>query len=182
MYLIPGDSPMGYRLPLDALPWVSKRDHPYLIEQDPMAPRGALPATRRTARRATRRAPAAGRPPRRAALSDRRTRRRPKRRAACRTRRRTATSVQARATAVGAGHAPPDRGRAAAPPQVGALGLTRTALCVEVRDPRRANGPKAEQVGRQERRAVRLHAAAGAPGGLPRPAGRPSRPPPRNWA
>jgi len=38
MYLIPGDSPMGYRLPLDSLPWVSKGDYPYLIERDPMDP------------------------------------------------------------------------------------------------------------------------------------------------
>ena len=43
MYLIPGDSPMGYRLPLDSLPWVSKADYPYLIEQDPYATRDALP-------------------------------------------------------------------------------------------------------------------------------------------
>jgi uncharacterized protein (DUF2126 family) len=28
MYLIPGDSPMGYRLPLDSLPWVSKLTTP----------------------------------------------------------------------------------------------------------------------------------------------------------
>jgi hypothetical protein len=39
----PGDSPMGYRLPLDSLPWVSKADYPYLIEQDPYAARDALP-------------------------------------------------------------------------------------------------------------------------------------------
>ena len=38
MYLIPGDSPMGYRLPLDALPWASATDLPHHIEQDPMAP------------------------------------------------------------------------------------------------------------------------------------------------
>jgi uncharacterized protein (DUF2126 family) len=25
MYLMPGDSPMGYRLPLDSVPWVSAR-------------------------------------------------------------------------------------------------------------------------------------------------------------
>jgi len=43
MYLIPGDSPMGYRLPLDSLPWVSPSDYPYHIEQDPQAPRDALP-------------------------------------------------------------------------------------------------------------------------------------------
>ncbi len=27
MYLIPGDSPMGYRLPLDSIPWVAKGDY-----------------------------------------------------------------------------------------------------------------------------------------------------------
>ena len=27
MYLIPGDSPMGYRLPLDALPWTAEGDY-----------------------------------------------------------------------------------------------------------------------------------------------------------
>jgi uncharacterized protein (DUF2126 family) len=43
MYLIPGDSPMGYRLPLDSLPWVSATDYPYHIEQDPSAQRDALP-------------------------------------------------------------------------------------------------------------------------------------------
>ncbi|MFN4329790.1 MAG: DUF2126 domain-containing protein [Limnobacter sp.] len=39
MYLMPGDSPMGYRLPLDSQPWVSKEDYPYLIEADPFDPR-----------------------------------------------------------------------------------------------------------------------------------------------
>ena len=43
MYLFPGDSPMGYRLPLDSLPWVSKGDYPYHVEADPFAPRGVLP-------------------------------------------------------------------------------------------------------------------------------------------
>lgn len=42
MYLIPGDSPMGYRLPLDSLPWVSASDYPWNIEQDPYAPRAPL--------------------------------------------------------------------------------------------------------------------------------------------
>ncbi|RQZ70982.1 DUF2126 domain-containing protein [Burkholderia sp. Bp9004] len=42
MYLVPGDSPMGYRLPLDSLPWVAGADYPYLVERDPFAPRDAL--------------------------------------------------------------------------------------------------------------------------------------------
>lgn len=42
VYLIPGDSPMGYRLPLDSLPWVKSSEYPYLIEQDPFAPRAPL--------------------------------------------------------------------------------------------------------------------------------------------
>ncbi|MBK9246045.1 MAG: transglutaminase family protein [Burkholderiales bacterium] len=43
MYLIPGDSPMGYRLPLDSLPWASKSDHPHLHELDPFAHPAPLP-------------------------------------------------------------------------------------------------------------------------------------------
>ncbi|KVH63417.1 IMP dehydrogenase, partial [Burkholderia sp. MSMB1072] len=43
MYLVPGDSPMGYRLPLDSLPWTARADYPYLVERDPFAPRDALP-------------------------------------------------------------------------------------------------------------------------------------------
>src|SRR5471032_1126806 len=45
MYLIPGDSPMGYRLPLDSLAWVRDNEYPYMIERDPFAPRDALPST-----------------------------------------------------------------------------------------------------------------------------------------
>ncbi|MEM8738408.1 MAG: transglutaminase family protein [Planctomycetota bacterium] len=33
--LIPGDSPIGLRLPLDALPWVEDEDHPHVVEADP---------------------------------------------------------------------------------------------------------------------------------------------------
>ncbi len=43
-YLRPGDSPMGYRLPLDSLPWVRPVDYPHLYPPDPTAPRQALPA------------------------------------------------------------------------------------------------------------------------------------------
>jgi uncharacterized protein (DUF2126 family) len=42
-YLIPGDSPMGFRLPLDSIPWVSEGDYPYQNELDPMEPRPPLP-------------------------------------------------------------------------------------------------------------------------------------------
>jgi uncharacterized protein (DUF2126 family) len=44
LYLIPGDSPMGYRLPLDRLPWSSKDDVVSVVERDPMSPRAPLPA------------------------------------------------------------------------------------------------------------------------------------------
>jgi uncharacterized protein (DUF2126 family) len=42
-YLIPGDSPIGFRLPLDSLPHVQKSDYPYLHEQDPLEERVPLP-------------------------------------------------------------------------------------------------------------------------------------------
>jgi len=42
-YLLPGDSPMGFRLPLDSLPWVSAGDEPAVIERDPLEPRAPLP-------------------------------------------------------------------------------------------------------------------------------------------
>jgi uncharacterized protein (DUF2126 family) len=44
LYLIPGDSPMGYRLPLDSLPWASTEDQPFAISQDPFAPSTPLPS------------------------------------------------------------------------------------------------------------------------------------------
>lgn len=34
-YLLPGDSPMGYRLPLDSQPWVAETDYPYVQPIDP---------------------------------------------------------------------------------------------------------------------------------------------------
>jgi uncharacterized protein (DUF2126 family)/transglutaminase-like putative cysteine protease len=45
MYLLPGDSPMGYRLPLDSLPWVAPEQYPYLVERDPFEALGRLPQT-----------------------------------------------------------------------------------------------------------------------------------------
>jgi uncharacterized protein (DUF2126 family)/transglutaminase-like putative cysteine protease len=43
MYLLPGDSPMGLRLPLDSLPWMANPDPMALEPLDPWAPRGPLP-------------------------------------------------------------------------------------------------------------------------------------------
>lgn len=34
--LIPGDSPIGLRLPLESLPWVEDEEYPFVIEADPM--------------------------------------------------------------------------------------------------------------------------------------------------
>ena len=42
-YLIPGDSPIGFRLPLDSLPWAAPTDQNWMAEPDPMAPHPALP-------------------------------------------------------------------------------------------------------------------------------------------
>jgi uncharacterized protein (DUF2126 family)/transglutaminase-like putative cysteine protease len=127
LYLHPGDSPMGWRLPLDALPWVSKGDYPYLIEQDPFAPRGMLPAA--AALRTQVQGVTSGGP--------------------------TPGLLRAGGSAGAASRAGPG---GAAPPQApgeqppsrfeSAHGITRTALCVEARDPRRANGPAAEGKGR----------------------------------
>jgi uncharacterized protein (DUF2126 family)/transglutaminase-like putative cysteine protease len=43
LFLIPGDSPIGLRLPLDSIPWVRKNDFPYLTTPDPFAPLPPLP-------------------------------------------------------------------------------------------------------------------------------------------
>jgi uncharacterized protein (DUF2126 family)/transglutaminase-like putative cysteine protease len=41
-YLIPGDSAMGYRLPLDSQPWVAKGEFPYMYLPDPAETRAPL--------------------------------------------------------------------------------------------------------------------------------------------
>jgi uncharacterized protein (DUF2126 family)/transglutaminase-like putative cysteine protease len=47
LYVIPGDSPLGLRLPLPSLPWVAAADAPLNFEVDPMVIRGQLPVPRR---------------------------------------------------------------------------------------------------------------------------------------
>jgi uncharacterized protein (DUF2126 family)/transglutaminase-like putative cysteine protease len=60
MYLIPGDSPMGLRLPLDSIPWVSPSDYPHIYEADPTEQRRPLPDREALSRQARfERAPAA---------------------------------------------------------------------------------------------------------------------------
>ncbi|VTU22809.1 hypothetical protein SRS16CHR_03125 [Variovorax sp. SRS16] len=146
MYLIPGDSPMGYRLPLDSQPWASKSDYPYLIERDPTAPRAVLPSAETLrARHATGAGaqaadigtvPYAFGTPQQSSVALRLQA----------ARSRTAamgdagTEANAMAGVDAAATRQPQRGESAG-------WVTRTALCVEVRDPRRANGPAAEKVG-----------------------------------
>jgi uncharacterized protein (DUF2126 family) len=130
MYLIPGDSPMGYRLPLDSLPWVSKGDYPYLVPQDPMAPAAPLPAyDEMRGRYAQGPAILRGEAPRTFQHASH------------------ADAAPTRRGGVGAGGAQPEPAGFARQPQrfESAHWVTRTALCVEVRDPQRANGPKAEK-------------------------------------
>ena len=43
LFLAPGDSPLGLRLPLNSLPWISASDYPYLHPQDPLEQRQDLP-------------------------------------------------------------------------------------------------------------------------------------------
>ena len=36
LFLIPGDSPMGFRLPLDCLPWEPEEARSWIYERDPL--------------------------------------------------------------------------------------------------------------------------------------------------
>ncbi|MEM1026870.1 MAG: transglutaminase family protein [Planctomycetota bacterium] len=46
LYLVPGDSPLGLRLPLESLPWVKQEQYPFIHEADPLEQRPALPGRR----------------------------------------------------------------------------------------------------------------------------------------
>jgi uncharacterized protein (DUF2126 family) len=49
LFLTPGDSPLGLRLPITSLPHIPAEEFPYVVEQDPMEPREALPVYDATA-------------------------------------------------------------------------------------------------------------------------------------
>jgi uncharacterized protein (DUF2126 family)/transglutaminase-like putative cysteine protease len=106
LLLLPGDSPMGYRLPLDSLPWTSKADYPYLIEEDPFAPKPPLASF----------API---------------------------QQQFRVLDKDNATAHSSTWSQSEEIRTPAF-QESAAWITRTALCVETRDPMRSNGPAAE--------------------------------------
>jgi uncharacterized protein (DUF2126 family) len=151
LYLIPGDSPMGYRLPLDALPWAAAGERPFLLEADPFAQRPPLPEA------ATYRRQIAGYDAHHAgrgfaeggavALQGQ-----PQAFAPAADGTRGAGAVAGMAADAGAGTTPPHhpvtppaKDADAFPQRFESAGwITRTALCVEVRDPQRGNGPKAE--------------------------------------
>ncbi|KAI3594398.1 Large protein containing transglutaminase-like domain [Cupriavidus sp. U2] len=126
MYLLPGDSPMGYRLPLDSLPWVSKADYPWQFEQDPFAPRAPLPA----AAPLRAQSPAAAYTP--AAMAARR--------AEARGQPRPGGKSATQATAPARGESSSD--------------TIRTAVCVEVRHPSRAAGPAVEAQSMDDKRGI----------------------------
>ena len=165
LYLIPGDSPMGYRLPLDSQPWASKGDYPYQIDRDPTAPRGDLPSANDFRARyptASTGTPtgadlgavpyAFGSPP----TVPTAVRMQEARSASSATNASTSTALSGANGASGAaGASTPGTAAGSNDPTTArqprrgesAPWVTRTALCVEVRDPRRANGPAAEKVG-----------------------------------
>jgi uncharacterized protein (DUF2126 family) len=169
MYLMPGDSPMGYRLPLDALPWAARADQPWLLQADPFAPKPALPSAAAMRMQQM----LSGAVPSQEEADA----------AAIRSLAAGAASAEPAGPAADAPARPAASGTAAdtealswlgdvtvaAGPGVERMGtehdpavpsahhplktparfhsadhVTRTALCVEVRDPQRANGPKAE--------------------------------------
>jgi uncharacterized protein (DUF2126 family) len=109
LYLIPGDSPMGVRLPLDSLPWSAPADLLTIDELDPFARRPPLSAAGR-------------RDDAQSSLTERSAARHD-------------VSEPAMQSRVGSGDGPAFEDAATRPPSRGAsaAGVSRSALCVEPR-------------------------------------------------
>ena len=121
MYLIPGDSPMGYRLPLDSLPWVRAADYPHQHLPDPGLSPEPLPDAPHTRARYVVQTAAAAQP-----LAS------------------TGSGTEAHSGVQGTGEALGSHPTGVRPFE-SAPWVTRTGLCVEVRDPARAHGPIVEE-------------------------------------
>ena len=137
LVLTPGDSPMGLRLPLDSLPWAAKGDLPFLGEPDPFAPRTSLPSA------------AALRMQQAALATHPLPQTIPRERGEGWDEVSAGTQGAPGEARMGTAHEPlaaHPRDPLATPSRFESAGeLTRTALCVEVRNPQRGNGPKAER-------------------------------------
>ena len=142
LYLMPGDSPMGLRLPLDSLPWAAEADRPWTLPQDPFAAQQPLPTAAALRMQQARGPTMAGEVSEGGLDSDGF---------------RADIGISGDSS-VASGPGLPRMGTEHDPvkpyarnplltpgPFESAGELTRTALCVEVRDPQRGNGPKAEK-------------------------------------
>ena len=109
-YLVPGDSPIGYRLPLDSQPWVREQDYPWTHAPDPFEQRPPLPLHSRLRQQFN-----------------------PATMGVMRTAAAPASSVSGTGTASGGADTDTDGAR---PPAAGesAHWIARTAMCAEVRD------------------------------------------------
>jgi len=174
LYLMPGDSPMGLRLPLDSQPWAAKGDRPWTLAQDPFAAHAPLPSAAALRMQQAIKRGALGGMPEGGPDADAFTVNGDAGGLAAGLVGNSAlaggwipgggsgwgsgvgTGVGLGATASGPGvdrmateHEPVKpfpRNPLVVPARFESAGeLTRTALCVEVRDPQRGNGPKAER-------------------------------------
>ena len=150
LYLIPGDSPMGYRLPLDSLPWVKTEDYPFHHEMDPFAARAPLTTPGIQFQSPLNQDVSQDANPSGSIFKGLQTQIKQWMPFWFGS---NAEALQALRTpnAPSSGGQTQDLSEHAQthPPQLleSAAAIVRTALCVEVRDPRRANGPSGESQG-----------------------------------
>jgi uncharacterized protein (DUF2126 family)/transglutaminase-like putative cysteine protease len=120
-YLVPGDSPIGYRLPLDSQPWIARADAPYLYDADPARPQAPLPTRAAIVQQA------ATHSHEHAAMAASS----PKTRAAPASQASPTTPISSAAPLAEAGH--PTSAHALAPGE-SAVGVARQAMCAQPRD------------------------------------------------